>query len=846
MLGLGNFFFRLLRKILFLWVRTEVSGTDSKKLRFDPEKPVVYVLQYSAISSLLVLEETLQKAGLPSSQLPLTLHDNRLEKSFFFTSAPQGHLFRRRYSPVIQERLKTMVNAANTDPDLKVQVVPVSIFWGRSPDKEKSLFKLLMSDTWSVAGRIRQFFIILLHGRNTLVQFSPALSLQQVVAESSTPDIATRKMARILRVHFRRTRQATLGPDMSHRRTLVSKLVRTTAVREAIEKTVQKENISHKKANHNALKYADEIASNVSIATVRFLDILLTWVWNKIYNGVKVNNIEAVKTAAQEGSIIYVPCHRSHIDYLLLSYILFKNGLMVPHIAAGLNLNLPVVGSVLRSGGAFFMRRSFKNNPLYGAVFNEYMHTMFTRGYPVEYFVEGGRSRTGRTLEPRAGMLVMTVRSYLRDSRKPIIFIPVYVGYEKILEARSYLGELKGKTKKKESVFTLFKSLRSLRNSFGQVNLNFGEPFRLDELMNKVQPDWQAETYDIESRPPWLPEVINRLSDKVAIGINNAAAINPINIVGTVLLTAPKLAMDAKMLAEHCDELVALLRHNPYSDQMTFPEGEAKDWIKYTEQMKITSRRQQQLGDIIFLEGTSAILLTYYRNNILHMLALPALIASMLQNNNRMTRNKLYSLVKAIYPYIKSELYIHWDKDEITPAIDSWIETLSKHDLLASDADSLQRPSPGSRKAVRLDALARTIIPTLERYYIAIAILRRSGSGKITADELELKSTQMAERMAILHGLNAPEFFDKILFRRFINLLRKEGVIDADDDGQLTYKQNLEYINKDAPLVLNAEFRQSILQVATDVEEVTTEDVEETNTEGVKEITTEPIATTKT
>ena len=104
----------------------------------------------------------------------------------------------------------------------------------------------------------------------------------------------------------------------------------------------------------------------------------------------------------------------------------------------------------------------------------------------------------------------------------------------------------------------------------------------------------------------------------------------------------------------------------------------------------------------------------------------------------------------------------------------------------------------------------------------------------------------MAERMAILHGLNAPEFFDKILFRRFINLLRKEGVIDADDDGQLTYKQNLEYINKDAPLVLNAEFRQSILQVATDVEEVTTEDVEETTTEGVKEITTEPIATTKT
>jgi len=826
MFGLGSVFFRLLRKLLFLWVRTEVDGADKDSLQIDPDKPLIYVLQNGAISSRMVLEGALKKAGLPSSRLPLKLPGRSLKRSFFFTSAPQGPLFRKRYSPVIHDHLRQLVDAAENNPQLDVQIVPVSVFWGRSPDKEQSLFKLIMSDTWSVSGRIWQFFVILFHGRNTLIQFSPAISVQHLVNESASADIATRKVARVLRVHFRRVRQATLGPDLSHRRTMVSTLIRSAPVRQAIESTAQKEKITAAKARHKAFTYADEIASNVSMATIRFLDILLTWVWNKIYNGVKVNNIDAVKRAAQQGSVIYVPCHRSHVDYLLLSYVLFNNGLMVPHIAAGINLNMPIVGAVLRRGGAFFMRRSFKNNQLYATVFNEYMHSMLTKGYPVEYFVEGGRSRTGRTLEPKAGMLVMTAKSYLRDSRKPVVFVPVYVGYEKIIEARSYLGELKGKKKKKENILVLFKSLKKLRNSFGQVNVNFGAPFQLEDVLTEVQEDWRSDDYDIDSRPPWLPQAIALLSQKVAVGINNAAAINPVNMVATVLLTTPKLAMDERMLAEHCDKIITLLGQNPYSEQMTFPAGTGADWINYTQNMRLTTRQQQNLGDIISLEGSSAILLTYYRNNILHLLALPALVASMCQNNARMSRQKIVFLVKAIYPYIKSELFLRWETKDIVPVIDSWIETLCNNSLLIRGRDALHRPISGSREAVFLHALARIIIPTLERYYVAIAILRRSGSGSITAAELESRSTQMAERMSILHGLNAPEFFDKTLFRNFIQNLREERIIEVNEAGHITYDENMDRIGDDARLVLNAELRQSILQVAIDTEETKADEKE--------------------
>ena len=136
-------------------------------------------------------------------------------------------------------------------------------------------------------------------------------------------------------------------------------------VRQAIADEAEREKITPEKAKAQALRYGNEIASDYTYTAIRFLEVVLSWFWNKIYDGIKVNNIEGVQKVAQGYEVIYVPCHRSHIDYLLLSYLLFKNGLTPPHIAAGINLNMPVIGSLLRRGGAFFMRRTFKGNPLY-------------------------------------------------------------------------------------------------------------------------------------------------------------------------------------------------------------------------------------------------------------------------------------------------------------------------------------------------------------------------------------------------------------------------------------------------------------------------------------------------
>jgi len=812
--GIRSLILSLFRKILFLWVRTDVSGNTVEALELDPDKPVCYVLQYSSLSSRLVLEQEVIRAGLPgvTDSLPVK---NGPSHSFFFLYRRSGGLFRRRPTAELTQEFEDLIRYGLENPDQDVQIVPVSLFWGRSPDKEKSLVKLLLSDTWAVAGRLQKLLIIMVHGRNTYVQFNRPLSLKQVIDEyRNSEERARRKLARILRTHFRRVRQAVLGPDLSHRRTLVSGLVRTQAVKEAIRETAARDEIPPEKVRAKAWKYADEIAASMSIVTIRFLEVVLSWLWNRIYNGIAINNIQVVKDVAQDNAVVYVPCHRSHIDYLLLSYVLYKNGLMPPHIAAGINLNMPIVGPILRRGGAFFMRRSFKDNPLYATVFNEYLHVMFSRGYSVEYFVEGGRSRTGRMLQPRPGMLAMTVRSFLRDHRKPIVFVPVYIGYEKVMEGRSYLGELRGKKKQKESVLGLAKTVRKLSHSFGRVAVNFGEAIPLSEVLDDVHDSWRQEAYDAEYRPSWLPDAVSELSLRVASNINASVAVNPIGITATVLLGTERLAMDEGQLIRLMDQYAGLLHSFPYADTVTLPEGSGKEWLAYCENMGLIARQPQKLGDIIALEGSNAILMTYYRNNIQHLFALPSLIASLFENKDSLRRDKVVFLASMAYPYLQSELFLRYRNEEVEEVINQWIDVLLDQGLLEPrNDDRIGRPEEGTEQALRLRILSRFIIQTLERYHIALGILRKYGSGKISAAELEEQSTLLAERMSILFGLNAPEFFDKSLFRNFIANLQKNGVISTDDNGLICYSEGLDEVAEDARLVLSVEKRQAIQQV---------------------------------
>ncbi|MDO7901649.1 glycerol-3-phosphate 1-O-acyltransferase PlsB [Pseudomonas sp. K1(2024)] len=811
---LRRLIFGALRRVLYLWVRSETINQSSLTLNLDRSRPVFYALPSPSLTDLAVIDRECTKAGLPRPVLPVAVGPLHEPAAFFYlTPDPDwlGRQDKRGAPPTLQRLVTTLSEHAEED----AQIIPVSVFWGQTPASENSPWKLLFADSWAVTGRLRRLLTVLILGRKTRVQFSAPIHLRELVQHNKGHERTVRMAQRVMRVHFRNLRTAVIGPDISHRRNLVKGLVHDPLVRQAISDEAEREKIPYAKAEAKALHYGNEIASDYTYTAIRFLEVVLSWFWNKIYDGIKVNHIEQVQELAPGHEVIYVPCHRSHIDYLLLSYLLFRNGLTPPHIAAGINLNMPVIGSLLRRGGAFFMRRTFKGNPLYTAVFNEYLHTLFTKGFPVEYFVEGGRSRTGRMLQPRPGMLAITLRSFLRSSRTPIVFVPVYIGYERVLEGRTYLGELRGASKKKESIFDIFKVIGALRQRFGEVYVNFGEPIHLNGFLDQQQPGWREQDLAPQFRPTWLNDTTTHLGAKVAQHLNGAAAINPVNLVALALLSTSRLALDERALIRVLDLYLALLRQVPYSAHVTLPEGDGRTLIEHVRGMELLSEQKDALGRILYLDEANAVLMTYYRNNILHIFALPALLASFFTSSARMSRELLGQYVHALYPYLQAELFLRWTPEALDEAIDQWLAALVEQGLLREENGVYLRPAPSSRQFVMLTLLARAITQTLQRFYMATSLLLNSGQHSLDAEELEALCVMMAQRLSILHGLNAPEFFDKTLFRHFIQTLVSEGVLQPDDSGKLGYHDKLGELSEGvAKRVLSAELRLSIRQVA--------------------------------
>ena len=800
-------------KVFSIWARPAIQPEFPAEYVTDSDAAVCYVLETGGLADVLALERACALHGMPSPTEPFEFCGVRESKRFIVMRRLKG-IWPRRPSTIGSRRLKRLVDGAD-NCEQQLLLIPVAIYWGRSPEKERSLFKLLLSENWDIIGRSRKFFVTLLHGRNTLLRFSHALPIRSICAGDCEPNIAFRKASRILRVHFRKRRTATVGPDLSHRRTLVKQVLHAPEVRRVINAEAGDDFRKQEVARRKAEKYALEIAADFSYPTIRILVRLLRWLWNRIYDGVEVNHMQRLHDVAKDKEIIYVPCHRSHIDYLLLGYVTYEGGLQLPHVAAGINLNMPVVGGILRGGGAFFLRRTFKGNRLYATVFDAYINQVLVKGHSMEYFVEGGRSRTGRLLSPKGGMLLMTVNSFVKSPKRPIVFVPVYFGYEKLIEGDSFINELGGAEKKKESIGGLLRSVKSLREHFGKVYVNIAEPIELEQILDRLHPKWRAYEPENGERPPWLAEVVEELGTEIMQGINSAAAVTPISLLAYVLLATPKQTIGLGELRRQLELSLKILQRFKYSDSITLPDWSADQIIEHGEKLEVISRSTHPMGEVVRMSERTAILMTYFRNNIIHLLAVPASVACCFIQGRQLEHAELQRLIRLIYPFMKKELCMKWDLEDIDSVTSEAIKSLIDMEILtySSRKKTLVRPPAGSEKAFQLLMLGQSMVPMLQRFYLAIAILVRNGSGVLSRGRLESMCQQSAERLSMIYGLHSPDFFNKTLFHDFIRTLQDLDVLRRNSDGLIEFDDDLMSIGADARLVLGEEIRHSILSL---------------------------------
>lgn len=699
------------------------------------------------------------------------------------------------------------------DTNRELLILPVSILLGRAPERNVRWYKMLFSENWALGSPFRRFFSIIFHGHDTQLEFGQGIALSELKADESTCGRTVLKITRLCRRKLRQIREAAIGPDLSHKRTMIAGVLSSRQVQAAIKSHSEKKNLPYKKAYREAEKYALEIASDYSYIVVRLGYRFLSWLWNRIYDGIEVRHIDRLKSQAPGCNLVYVPCHRSHMDYLLLSYILHDNGLVPPHIAAGVNLNLPFIGPILRRGGAFFLRRSFRNNRLYSAVFHQYVSSLFARGVAMEYFIEGTRSRTGRLLPPKPGMISMTLRSYLQNPTRPLLFQPVYIGYERMPDGNSYISELLGAKKKSENLFGLLRSLNILRQQFGRVHVGFAKPIAVDKILNRHEPTWREKSAEAEEKPAWFSDTVNELSENIMQAINRNAHLSSINLLASLLLATPKSAMDKNMMLRVLHQSLELTRELPLPEGATVTSKSPEEIISKTLQLEFINLRENSLGDILETDERQAALLSYFRNNSLHLFVLPASIACCFRYRRSCSRKRIFWLAEKTYPYIRAELFLSMETDEFMQRLDETLAVFVRQGYLVENEEGdFQRDEGGSFMASFLSLISHGLTQVHERYYLTLSVLHKYGSGHLTTGELESLCQETAHKIALLEEFTTPEFFDKTLFRNFIAALKDNDVLATDSEGKLSYVDALEEIIQEGRMVLGPDLRHGIAQ----------------------------------
>jgi len=679
MLVIKNFLVFLISFPIKLWVNCRIVADNIlEKTQGDTKKPIFYVVRNKSASDLFTLQKACKQLKLPDPLELVTINDKQFKRVLCLEKP--GSLFgdNTTVKADAQQIGLAILKEHQEDKQLDVQLVPVNIVWGRKPTIEKNNANVgtLLADQES-PNWLRKFFIVLFLGRNTLVRFSEALSFRYMADKHGTDDTISRKLLRVARFHFHRQKIAATGPRLMHRQQMFKTLLKTPSIKQLMHEEMDSKGLTKAQVEKQALSMMDEIAGDYRESMVRVGERVLHWLWHRLYNGIEVNNANTLRVLADEGhEIIYVPCHRSHMDYLLLTYIIYQQGLVTPRIAAGINLNFWPAGPIFRKAGAFFIRRSFRGNRMYSTIFREYLSLLFERGYSVKYYSEGGRSRTGKLLEPKTGMLAMTMQSLLRGINRPLTLVPVYLGYEHVMEVGTYHKELSGSKKQSESIFGVFKAIKNLRN-YGKGYVNFGTPININQFLNEQVPDWKDSINPmVPQKPSWLTPTVNILADKVMFAINKCAALNGVSLIALILHATKNKALARGELESQLDFFLAIQRGAPFSDELTLPNENGKSLLDSAIALNKLSVDHDSFGDIISLSESAALEMRYYRNNILHTYMLPALICRILCHAAKINEADIALQIQKILPLLRKDLFLWQDNTLIGSQITQTLTVL--------------------------------------------------------------------------------------------------------------------------------------------------------------------------
>jgi glycerol-3-phosphate O-acyltransferase len=534
--------------------------------------------------------------------------------------------------------LRDVMRAARDAPRPPV-LIPVAIFRGPGFRRRESRFATLVYSVQEAPGEARRLLTYLWNAEHVRLTLGREIPLGRFVdAHRDEPEERmVRRLARTLQIDLYREERLVLGPALLPRRMVREQVLRDPDVARLTRKLALERRVPREKVVKQARGYIDEMAANFNGLYFGLLEFIFNRIWPRVFSGLEVRGLERVAECMKEHPVVLVPCHRSHFDYLILTYIFHTNYLSPPHIAAGINLSFWPMGPLFRGAGAFFIRRTFADNELYKMIFRKYLTFLIREGYTQEFFIEGGRTRTGKMLTPKLGMLGAIVEAFVQGVRRDLYLVPVSIHYGRIPEEEVYRREVAGEEKQRESLGALLSARSVLSRRYGTAYVNYGEPISLADALGG-----QREIFHQDHGDPAADQeqqrFVRRLGFRLLREVNAVAVVGATSVSATVLLAAPRAAVPLATFLTMTDALLRILREAGAELTASLLRNERsgfRESLNWLEGGGRVERLQDGTQMVLHVPAEKRPNLDYYKNNIIHFLLLPGLVRQGLQQGER-------------------------------------------------------------------------------------------------------------------------------------------------------------------------------------------------------------------
>jgi glycerol-3-phosphate O-acyltransferase len=683
------------------------------------------------------------------------------------------------------------------DIDRPICIVPQWLLFSKKPETiPMGLIDIFLGSEEN-PGRLRRWMAILRAPEKAFVEMSEPVNVREFISEQEKAGRSIEQMSFLLRQRLldqmNRHRQSITGPIIRSRDELKELILRNEEFQAFVKRYAKSDEKEVMDLHRKADAALDEIAADYSPRFIQVLCMIFGWVWKTVFDGVALDmdGLNRVKRAATKAPIVFVPCHRSHFDYLILPYLLVANNMPCPHVAAGRNLAFWPMGTLFRKSGAFFIRRSFHGARLYARVFAEYVHMLIRQGFNIEFFIEGGRSRTGKMVLPKTGLLTILMDAYKQGACRDLFFAPVFVGYDQLLEESALLSELEGEQKKKESFVELIRARKMLNRRHGRVYVQFAEPISFESVVSQTGrslEDLDQEEYQALGR---------NLAYRIINAINRISVVTPQALTASAILNHPKRSFTQNDLMPSIETYLNYLslQGGRLSENLEETTHAVRNVLAVYVSRRFIERQKMKEQDgtaqfeqrYIVLEN-KRLNLEYYKNNCIHHF-IPAAytaLAVLSYDAFQFSASALHADYNFLQELFKYEFAYDVDQPAeymVRKALKAFIEEaiLIPHPTLP---DTYNITSAGFRKLFFFAGFLKTYF---ESYWVVFNVLKSHSRSELVKKEQLKKSRTLGIRMYKQEEIERREALSQANYENALTFFNYKKIRGKEDEDKIAF-----------------------------------------------------------